>query len=171
MNNMIRSTWLRSILLFALVLSASNCGDESEVIIEELDCMVEGFGGGTYLFTVDSVRDNPEGCSFGQADSFVGEQFGPVDLPAAVDLPAQRTIEDVPLVGTVTVDITTDGQIIRMDGTEQIQVFVPGFGNITATVTGLLCPKSAARVDGQITVRITSPISCNVTALATGSLL
>jgi hypothetical protein len=170
MHNMIRSTWLRSILLFALVLSASNCGDESEVIILELNCpALEGFEGGTYLFTVDRVTDNPGGCSFGQADPFVGEQFGPLDLPATVDLPAQRTIEDVPLVGTVTVDIRTDGQTIRIDGTEQIQVSVPGIGNITATVTGLLCPKSASRVDGQITVRITSPIACNVTAWATGT--
>ena len=48
MNNMIRSTWLRSILLIALLLSASNCGDESEVIIEELDCDLEGFEGGNY---------------------------------------------------------------------------------------------------------------------------
>jgi len=45
MNNMIRSTWLRFTLLFALVLSAANCGDESEVIIEDLDCMIDGFEG------------------------------------------------------------------------------------------------------------------------------
>ena len=54
MNNMIRSKWLRSILLLTLVLSAANCGDDSEVIIQELNCpALEGFAGGDYFFTVD----------------------------------------------------------------------------------------------------------------------
>jgi hypothetical protein len=171
MHNMIRSTWLRFILLFALVLSASNCGDESEVIIEELDCMLEGFEGGTYIFAVNSVSDSPAGCSFGQADTFVGQLFGPVVLPGTDELPSPPTdIPGIPLVGTVEVIFSIDANAIRVRGTEPVQAFFPGIGNITATVSGTLCPVSATRVEGQITVRITSPISCNVTALATGSL-
>lgn len=179
MNNMIRSTWLRFILLFALVLSAANCGDESEVIIEELDCMIDGFEGGTYLFAVNSVRD---GCTPGLIAGQVvspGDLFGPVDLPGTAELPAQRDILNVPLVGRVPVNISTDGNFIKIQGTEQVEVLIPEIGStITATVSGTLCPVSVNRVDGQITVRILSPsipilmptTPCNVTALATGSL-
>ena len=171
MNNMIRSKWLRSILLLTLVLSAANCGDESEVIIEELDCVLDGFEGGTYTFAVNSISDNPDGCSLGQADSFVGQLFGPVVLPGTDELPSPATeIPGIPLVGAVEVIFSTNGDVIRVQGTEQVEVSYPVIGNITATVSGTLCPASATRVDGQITVRIISPISCNVTALATGTL-
>ncbi len=169
MSNMRRSTGLKFILLLALVLSAANCGDDSEIIIVDLSCpALDGFQGGAFLFTVDSVSDDPQGCSFGQGDEFVGEQFGPIDLPGTEELPAQRVIEDVPLVGDVTVNVTTDGETIRVEGTEPIDVLVPGLGNITATVSGILCPTSADQVDGQVTVRITNPFTCNVRVQANG---
>jgi len=122
------------------------------------------------MFAVNSVSDNPRGCSFGQADSFVGQLFGPVVVPGTDELPSPPTdIPGIPLVGTVEVTFSVDGNFIRVQGTEQIQTSYPGIGDITATVSGTLCPVSANRLEGQITVRITSPIPCNVTALATGT--
>ena len=177
MSTMIRSTWLRSVLLFALVLSASNCGDESEVIIEELDCALEGFEGGTYIFSVNSVGD---GCTPGLIAGEVitpGDLFGPVALPGTAECPLKETSRTLPLVGTVPVNIFIEGDFIKIQGTEQIDVFIPEIGStITATVSGTLCPVSANRVDGQITVRILSPsipilmptTPCNVTVLCHG---
>jgi len=177
MNNMIRSKWLRSILLLTLVLSAANCGDESEVIIEELDCELEGFEGGNFMFNINSVSD---GCTGGLLVGTVvspGDSFGPVALPGTDELPATIDILGVPLVGTVPVQISTEGQFIRIEGTDQIEEFIPELSTtVTATVSGTLCPVAATRVDGQITVRVLSPsipilmptTPCNVTVLASG---
>ena len=90
MNNMIRSTWLRFVLLFALVLSASNCGDASEIIIQELECpALEGFAGGVYSFTVD-VGGIADGCAGGAFNAF--DRPGPLragHLAGLID-PASR---------------------------------------------------------------------------------
>ena len=168
MSSLIRYAWLSAVLVLALGFFASNCGDESEVIIEEMDCQLDGFEGGSYLFTVNDIRDS-ENCSMGLADGYIGQTFGPAVLPATDQLPSDPTdINNVPLVGTVPVVFSTNGQAIQVAGTDQIQASYPGIGTITATVSGILCPASASRVDGQITVRVTSPITCNVTAVATG---
>lgn len=172
MSSLIRSPWLRCILPAAIVLLAlaAGCGDDSEVIVQELNCNVEGFEGGTYLFTINKVSDSPTNCTLGLGSNLIGEPFGPVDLPGTAELPAQRDIPGVPLVGTVPVNITTDGKTIRIQGTAPIEANYPGIGNITATVQGVLCPLSATRVDGQITVKMTRPIACSVAAQASGSL-
>ncbi len=109
MNNMIRSTWLRSILLFTLALSASNCGDDSEVIIEKPDCpALNGFAGGDYLFTVD-VGGIADGCAGGSFNDLIDQgPYGPVTLPAVADLPQDITME-LPFVGEVTATLSWDG--------------------------------------------------------------
>ncbi len=167
MSSLNRSRWLRLLLPAAFVLLAlsAGCGDDSEVIMQELNCDVEGFEGGTYLFTINKV-DNK--CPLDLGNMLI--QFGPVDLPAATDLPVTLGIPNIPFIGTVTVNITTDGKIIRLEKTGPIEVPYPGIGTITATVQGVLCPMSAGRVDGQITVNMTRPFSCSVTAQASGSL-
>jgi|GEM_PF-3177844 len=175
MNNMIRSRWLRSILLFALVLSAANCGDESEVIIQELNCDLEGFEGGNYEMVINSVTD---GCTGGViVGQYVqpGDRFGPVTLPPGDQLPPTIVIPNVPLVGTVEFQVSTDGNVIRISGSPG-QANVPGIGSVTATVSGTFCPiAETAQVDGEVTVSITSaPLidtPCNVRALVTGLLL
>lgn len=168
MRNLIGPSWLGVALLLALMGLAAGCGDDSEIITQELDCMLDGFEGGSYLFAVDSVT---ESCPLGIANQFVGQQFGPVVLPATDQLPGPPTvIPDVPVIGDLEVVFSTDGQSIQVAGTDQIQLFYPGIGNITATAYGVLCPRSASRVDGQISVQITSPVSCTVSALTIGTL-
>jgi hypothetical protein len=158
MNNMIRSTWLRAILLFALLLSAANCGNESEVIIQELDCpALEGFAGGQYLFTVD-VNEIVDGCANG---FFIGlidpGPYGPVTLPALADLPQDITMT-LPFVGDVTGRLSVSGGAIRLRVEDPIELVgidtLFGTANVTASVAGTLCPISAARVDAVFTVRV-----------------
>jgi hypothetical protein len=161
-----------SIVCVAIALLAANCGDESEVIIEELDCQLEGFPGGNFTFSVTGVSDSPENCTFGLSDEIVGEIFGPVAIPATEDLPSDPTvIGSFPIVGSVEVIFSTDGEAIQVTGTDQIEGTYPGIGSFTATLSGVICPVSTARAEGQLTVSITQPfqpVTCNVTARATG---
>jgi len=159
MNNMIRSTWLRAILLFALLLSAANCGNESEVIIQELDCpALEGFAGGQYLFTV-AVNEIVDGCAGGFFNGLIYQgPYGPVTLPAKADLPQDITIT-LPFVGEVTGRLSSNGTSLQLTVDDPIQVegiVIPPFGtaNVTARVAGTLCPISATRVDAVFTVRV-----------------
>jgi hypothetical protein len=159
MNNMIRSTWLRSILLFALVLSASNCGDESEIIIQELDCpALEGFAGGQYSFTVD-VNEIVDGCAGGFFNDFFDPgPYGPVTLPPLADLPQDITIT-LPFVGVVTGRLSAGSGTMRLtveDPIELVGIVLPAFGtvDITARVSGTLCPISATRVDAAFVVTV-----------------
>jgi hypothetical protein len=159
MHNMIRSTWLRSILLFALVLSASNCGDESEVIIQELDCpALEGFAGGDYFFTVD-VGGIADGCAGGFFNGLIAPgPYGPVTLPALADLPQDITMT-LPFVGEVTGRLSLGGGALHLTVEEPIElvgIVVPPFGtvDVTARVAGTLCPISATRVDAVFTINV-----------------
>jgi hypothetical protein len=159
MHNTIRSTWLRSILLFALVLPASNCGDETEIIIEELECpALEGFAGGVYFFTVD-VGGIADGCADGTFNDLIDQgPYGPVTLPASSTLPQDITIT-LPLVGDVTGTLYVDGGVMRLGVEDPIQVvgiILPVFGpvNVTARVSGTLCPISATRVDAVFTINV-----------------
>ncbi len=156
---MIRSTWLRSILLFALVLSASNCGDESEIIIQELDCpALEGFAGGQYFFTVD-VSEVVDGCAGGFFNGLIPPgSYGPVTLPAVADLPQDITIT-LPFVGEITGSLSASGGAMRLAVDDPIQVVgivVPPFGtvDVTARVSGTLCPISATTVEAVFTVTV-----------------
>lgn len=175
MSNMIGSTGFRFILLFALVLFASNCGDESEIIIEELDCDLQGFQGGNYEFEINSVSD---GCTGGViVGEFVkpGDQFGPVALPPVDQLPPTIVIPDVPLIGQVEFLISTSGDVIRISASPP-PVNVPGLGTITATVSGTLCPLAGTSdLSGSFTVTITSaPLidtPCSIRLPITGSLV
>lgn len=172
MGKRIQSAGMICILIFGIALFAANCGDESEVIIEELECQLEGFPGGNFTFSVTGVSDSPDNCSFGLADEFVGETFGPVAIPATEDLPSDPTeIGNVPIVGSIEVIFSTDGEAIQVTGTEQIEGTLPGIGAFTATLSGVICPVSTGRAEGRLTVSITQPfqpVTCNVTARATG---
>jgi hypothetical protein len=158
MNNMIRSTWLKFFLLFALVLSASNCGDETEIIIEEPECpALQGFAGGVYLFTVDVDRI-VDGCAGGAFNGLIGPgPYGPITLPASSTLP-QDIPMDLPLVGEVTASLSLNGGVMRLE-VDPIQVDgitlpIIGTVDVTAGVSGTLCPVSATRVDAVFTIRV-----------------
>lgn len=175
MNNFIRSGWLRLTLFLALVLSAASCGDDSETIIQEINCDLEGFEGGNYELVIDSVSD---GCTGGViAGQYVrpGDRFGPVDLPPGDQLPPTIVIQDVPLVGQVEFQVSTDGNVIRISGSPG-PVTVPDIGAVTATVSGIFCPvPDSTQLEGEVTVTITSaPLintPCDVRATVTGLLL
>ena len=183
MSNMLRSTWLKFILLFALVLSAANCGDESEVIIEELDCLIDGFEGGDYFFTVD-VGGIADGCAGGLFNGLIDPgPYGPVTLPALTDLPDEDFTVTLPFVGEVTGRLSSSGGALRLtveDPIQGIRIQVSGVGEVTVTarVSGILCPVSATRVDAAFTVTVQSiqpPVPlvnppCTVGVPATGSL-
>ncbi len=184
MSNMLRSTWLKFILLFALVLFVAQCGDESEVIIQELNCpALEDFEGGDYSFTVN-VGGITDGCAGGLFNGLIDrDPYGPVTLPALTDLPDEDFTVTLPFVGEVTGRLSSSGGALRLtveDPIQGIRIQVPGVGEVTVTarVSGILCPVSATRVDAAFTVTVQSiqpPVPlvnppCTVGVPATGSL-
>ena len=56
MRHVVRSTWCKPALLFLLIPFFGQCGDVSEILIEDPECFVEGFGGGDYAFVIDVDR-------------------------------------------------------------------------------------------------------------------
>ena len=168
--------WLKSLLLLALVLFVAQCGDESEIVLEDgdgQDCLLEDFDGGSYAFSVTGVTD---GCLNGALKSYVpiGTPFGPVDIPGVDELSDDPIIiPGIPVVGTVSVQVSCSGAGLQIAGTGPIEVPVPQIGNVTATVSGVLSPDSEDTVNGGITARVTSapfPTPCNLTVQATGTL-
>jgi hypothetical protein len=175
MREVMRSKWLKPLLLLALVPFVAQCGDESEIVLEDgdgQDCLLEEFDGGSYGFSVTGVSD---GCLGGALEQGIpdGTPFGPVEFPALEELPAPVNIPGIPLVGTVSVQLSCSGNNLRIAGTEPIEIVVPGFGAVTATVSGILSPASETTVSGGITARVSSapfPTPCNLTVQTTGTL-
>ena len=161
MNNMIRSKWLKFALLFPLVLTAANCGDESEVIIQEWDCpALDGFPGGQYSFTVD-VGGIDDRCTGGSFNGLIDPgPYGPINLPAEADLPQDITMT-LPFAGEVTGTLSSGNGALRLvveDPVQVVGIVIPPFGEINATarVSGILCPISATSVDAAFTVTVQS---------------
>jgi hypothetical protein len=175
MRNVPRSNWLKPLLLLALVPFVAQCGDESEIVIEDgdgQDCLLDEFDGGSYAFSVTGVTD---GCLGGALEQGIpdGTPFGPVEFPALEELPATVNIPGIPLVGRVSVQVACSGNNLRIAGTEPIAIVVPGFGAVTATVSGILTPVPEDTVNGGITARVTTapfPTPCNLTLQAIGTL-
>ncbi len=168
MSNMIRSTGFQFILLFALVLSAASCGDESEVIIQDLNCDLDGFTGGNFIFTVDGVSTTCP-ISTELLDQFVspGDQF-PVVLPAVEDLPPTIDIDFGPPIGAVTFAVEVQEDRLIVTSTQPITIPDFGFGNITGTVLGSVCPIEGGEILAAFTISLTSPFSCSLQISATG---
>lgn len=159
MRNLFRSTGMIATVLTAVVFFASNCGDESEVIIVNLDCpALDGFQGGNYSFSV-IVGEIADQCAGGIFNSLIDPgPYGPVALPEVVDLPQPITM-DLPFVGEVTGSLSSDGTALKLTVPDPIQVPgipVPGVGQVTVTarVSGILCPLTATRVDAEFTVNV-----------------
>jgi hypothetical protein len=169
-RNVIRSRWSQSVLLFALALLVAQCGNESDVVIDqELHCLGQDFPGGGYMFTVDSVSND---CGL---DAFIDELVGPGDqfsvvLPAAQQLPTTTDITFDPPIGTVTVDISLQEDRIRVTTPNPITRLVPGFGNVTGTVSGILCPVEGGDIVSSFNIGATAlNVTCNISVAATGT--
>lgn len=183
MRKVMRSKWFKSLLLVALVLFVAHCGDESEIVLEDgdgQDCLLEDFQGGSYTFTANALSD---GCTEENwLETFfpiAGEQFGPVEVPGLDELPATVAIPGIPLVGTVSVQVSCSGTDLEISETEEMVVPLNGWGSITGKVSGTLSPVSETRVDARIWFKIISeevPLielertPCIVTVQATGTL-
>jgi len=158
MRKVLQSTWLKPLLLLALFLFVAQCGDESEIVLEDLECFVEGFEGGDYTFSVD-VEGIDDRCAAGIFNSYiVPGPWGPFPLPGETDPPQDITIT-LPFVGEVTGTVSWNGETIRLVVWQPIQItgiVVPGFGavNVTARVSASFCPASQERVDGVLTITI-----------------
>lgn len=170
MRNVIRSKWFRSALALTLLLFVAQCGDESDIVIDqELQCLGEDFAGGAYTFTVNSVSDDCGLGDFGLLDEFVspGDQFGPVVLPSAQQLPPTIDIPFDPPLGTVTVAISLQGDRFFVMTTEPITI--PVNPPVTGTVSGNLCPVEGDEIVSGFNIVTTAPIPCNIRVGATGT--
>jgi hypothetical protein len=177
MSKKTRSPRFLGILLFALALCVAQCGDDNEVVVEDLDCAVEDFLGGIFVFTIYSLDDD---CTVGahiEPAVIPGvSTFGPVDLPATQDLPATRDILFIPLgIIVENVEIKAAGGSLQLSAPAQdfIIGFIPSF---RATTSGTLCPAPEGGVLADIVITATSAdglfiptTPCNVTITGIGT--
>jgi hypothetical protein len=161
MRSVTQSTWFKSLLFFALVLFTAQCGSESEIIVQELNCpALEGFEGGDYLFTV-VIRNIVDGCAGGFFNALVlPGPYGPVTLPALGDLPDDNFTVTLPFVGQVTGRLSSNGTALLLTVPDPIRLddLVTPFGviDVIARVSGTLCPVSADRLEAAFTVTVDS---------------
>lgn len=178
MGSVTRSKWFKVLLISALALFTAQCGDDSEVIVQKCDAL-DGFEGGDYLFVVD-VGGIVDGCAGGLFNGFIDPgPYGPVTLPALGDLPQDITME-LPFVGEVTATLSLANGVLRLRVEDPIQlddIVTPiGAVDVTARVSGTLCPVSAIRVDAGFTVTVQSinpaviATPCTIGVPATGTL-
>jgi hypothetical protein len=168
MRNVTRSTWWIAILMCGVVFFNANCGDESETIT--LDCNLEGYEGGDYVFTVDSVGTT---CPISEEllNDFVspGDQF-PVVLPDLEEVPPAIDIDFGPPINTLTFDIKVQEDRIRVTTNQPTTIFVPGLGNATGSADGSLCAPGQGEILATFTISISlPPVSCSVQVLAVGT--
>ena len=179
MSSVIRSTWFKFLPILALALFTVQCGDDSEVIIQDHCPGLDGFEGGDYIFMVN-VGDIVDGCAQGAFNGLIDPgPYPAVTLPALADLPLDITI-DLPFVGPVTGGLSSDGNTLRLtvdDPIDVVGIEVPIIGqvDVTVRVSGTLCPISATRVDAAFAVSVESidppliPTPCTIGVPATGT--
>jgi hypothetical protein len=126
------------------------------------------FQGGNVLFSLEHVdSDCPR---IDVAALFPpGTNYGPMQLPGFEDLPTTTEIEFGPPIGMIPVRFFSGGDDIRVEGTEPIQVSLPGLGTVTATVTGAFCPARQGEVVAGFAIGISSPVTCEVSMEASGT--
>lgn len=170
MHKVIRSRWFPPLLVLALALFVAHCGNESDVVVDqELQCLGQDFPGGGYTFTVNSVSND---CGL---DALIDQLVGPGDqfavvLPAAQELPTTTDITFDDPIGTVTVDISLQGDRIRVTTPNPITRPVTGFGNVTGTVSGILCPVEGDEIISSFNIGATAlNVTCNIGVAATGT--
>jgi len=111
---------------------------------------------GTYSFLVTSVNDE---CAGGLLALIIPSGPYVVDLPAFGELPATVDL-DLPLVGTVSVDLYLSGNTIQLvTDPAEIEGTLEYLGTTytyRATATGALCPYNRATVDMSLAITLTS---------------
>jgi hypothetical protein len=194
---MIQSTWLKSLLLFVLVLFTAQCGDESEVIVD-LSCpsfgesggtidfpcpSLDDFNGGPYSFMVN-VGDIDDRCAGGAFNGQIPQgPYGPVTLPssAALEQGSQKITMELPMVGFVEGTLSLTESFIELTvaypiPVNDINVPVIGEVDVSACVAGALCPVSENVVEARFAVTVLSinppliPTPCTIGVPATGTL-
>ena len=126
------------------------------------------FGGGNILFALEHADTDCPG--FDVTALFPpGTNFGPMLLPGFEGLPTTTEIEFGPPIGTIPVRFFSGGDDIRVEGTEPIQVSLPGLGTATATVTGAFCPGQQDGVLAGFAIAVASPVPCQVSVEADGT--
>ena len=174
MNKTMRSRWWKPLLLLPLVLFAAQCGDESEVVIEESDCQVDVLERGLYSFNLVNVEHN---CPIDVEDFISQQQIPDIELPAYDELP--YVIQDLalPLIDAeVTGELSEQGNLVRL--ATDPQTIEGAFGGVpfTARVLGWICALSGSEVEIELDLAVTvdpppplPSVSCNAEIVANGN--
>ena len=126
------------------------------------------FQGGNLLFTLEDVDSDCPGIDLPAL--FPPEtQFGPIELPGFGDLPRTTEIDLGPPIGAVPVRFFSGGDDIRVEGTDTIDMDIPGLGTIAATLTGAFCPGVQGDVLAGFELTLPPPISCHISLEANGT--
>ena len=143
-------------------------GDLGYGIVDSDVCLCS-FQGGNVLFELEPVDNSDCPGNYVTALLPPGTNYGPMELPGFQDLPRTTEIELGPPIGTISVYFFSGEGDIRVEGTEDIHVSLPGLGTVDATVTGAFCPGLEGRVRAHFDIAITSPVSCSVPIEADGT--
>lgn len=167
MRNVLRPSESRSVLVPVLALAVAffvaQCGDDSEIVIDqELQCLGEDFQGGDFSLLIDVERVFDR-CAAGAFKSYIAAgPYGPFTLPSGAQLaqgPQEITIT-LPLVGEVTGTLSLGGSTLRFEVEQPIRIedivlpFSLGTVDVEAGVSGNICPVSQEQLEAAFTVTV-----------------
>ncbi len=171
MSNLMRSEWLKGLLVLVLALMVAQCGSDDGVTDfgnggpSEPQCVNEDLTAGLYSFEI--VPGGVEGCN--NLFALLGE-FGlippgpyPIQLPDYGDLPQSVTVT-LPLPGspqvTGTLSEVSGDIVLTVPGTTQVNIDLPPLPELpasisfTVTIAGTLCPISEDTVDTELAITL-----------------
>jgi hypothetical protein len=167
-------------ILMALSVLVTCCGDDSDTVV--ITCFIDDFEGGEFSFTVTGAEDR---CAGGLLVILIPQRtYGPVLIPSTEVLRENPEVElDLPIVGLITVNVTVDEDMFRINTTAPVTVDLedvptplgPVDVTVTGTVRGTLCPTSGIRIAAGFTLTIQSivpeafDVPCNITISAIGN--
>jgi len=171
MRNLMRSEWLKGLLVLVLALMVAQCGSDDDGCTNcggngqsDPGCVNEDLTAGLYAFT---IIDQVEGCNdmFSLLAEFGLIPPGPYTftLPGHVGLPQPVTVT-LPLPGspqvTGTLDEVSGDIVLTVPDTIQVPVdlpLLPGLPNsitIPVNIAGTLCPISQDTVDAELAITL-----------------
>ena len=193
MRNLMRSEWLKGLLVLVLSLMVAQCGSDDGACTNcggsgpsEPQCVNEDLTAGLYSFR---IVDQSEGC--GDLFSLLNE-FGliplgpyPIELPGYGQLPDDSVTVTLPLPGSPQVtgrlDEVSGDIVLTVPGSIQVNIDLPPLPdlpasiNIRVEVEGTLCPVSETRVDADLTIRLPeavppfTSVGCEIEATLRGT--
>ena len=171
MRNLMRSEWLKGLLVLVLALMVAQCGTGEDItdLVDrgpsEPQCVNEDLTAGLYSFT---IVDRVEGCGdlFNLLAEFGLIPSGPYTftLPGYGNLP--ESIRDIVL----RVDVTTQ---VPVDWPPYLDL--PDSSNIPVNLAGTLCPLSENRVDAELAITLPQAVppftsgACTIEATLRGT--